>query len=267
MKKTIELSVIADAIEETMGGWQGYYNMVTGEMKSLPDWSNAYADPEEYGEDAEKIEESEDYIRLPDQRERDDFSIMESFAAAKESEPLFRALRGRRPFRSFKDRAIQLGLIQDYYAFHSGACVRKAREWCEENGIPYVEDEKARRTLAEAEQAVPPPKREPPITVLLFYRGKGDCARQFAAEMEATGIADAIRAEDGNLRYRYFQPLDDPEAVLLIDSWRDQEALDEHHASPMMTEIARLREKYDLHMTVERFVSEDIGKDTHFIRR
>ena len=35
----------------------------------------------------------------------------------------------------------------------------------------------------------------------------------------------------------------------------------------MMTEIARLREKNDLHMTVERFVSEDIGKDTHFIRR
>ena len=28
-----------------------------------------------------------------------------------------------------------------------------------------------------------------------------------------------------------------------------------HHASPMMETIAALREKYDLHMTVERFAS------------
>ena len=49
--------------------------------------------------------------------------------------------------------------------------------------------------------------------------------------------------------------MDDEETVLLIDSWTDQEALDKHHASPMMTRITELREKYDLHMKVERYVS------------
>ena len=44
-------------------------------------------------------------------------------------------------------------------------------------------------------------------------------------------------------------------------------AIDAHHASPMMTRLAALREKYDLHMTVERFVSENIGKDEKFIRQ
>lgn len=29
-----------------------------------------------------------------------------------------------------------------------------------------------------------------------------------------------------NLRYEYDQPLDDPETVLLIDSWMDQAAID-----------------------------------------
>jgi quinol monooxygenase YgiN len=55
---------------------------------------------------------------------------------------------------------------------------------------------------------------------------------------------------------------------LLIDSWTDQVAIDVHHASPMMATIAALREKYDLHMTVERYVSiEENVEDERFIRR
>ena len=78
---------------------------------------------------------------------------------------------------------------------------------------------------------------------------------------------EAIRAEAGNLRYEYYQPLDDPETILLIDSWNNQEALDIHHQSPMMASIAALREKYDLHMSVERFVQiEEEDKDKKFIR-
>ena len=105
------------------------------------------------------------------------------------------------------------------------------------------------------------------ITVNLYYKGANGSARAFAEEMETAGIADHIRQEPGNLRYQYFQPLDDPETVLLIDSWTDQAAIDAHHASPMMTELAALREKYDLHMTVERFVSEEFEADERFIRK
>ena len=56
----------------------------------------------------------------------------------------------------------------------------------------------------------------------LYYRGSNSSARAFAEEMEASGIADSIRKEPGNLRYQYFQLLDDPETILLIDSWTDQ---------------------------------------------
>ncbi len=105
------------------------------------------------------------------------------------------------------------------------------------------------------------------ITVNIRYTGNHDAARAFAEEMIVSGTVAAIRAEEGNLRYEYYTPLDDPETILLIDSWTDQAAIDLHHASPMMKTIAALREKYDLHMTVERFVSEDIGSDEQFIRR
>lgn len=108
------------------------------------------------------------------------------------------------------------------------------------------------------------------ITVNLYYTGENGNAKKFAEEMEASGIAAAIRAEDGNLKYRYFQPLDDPETILLIDSWVNQEALDVHHASPMMADLAALRDKYDLHMKVERYVSDEAGvpaRDDKFIRK
>lgn len=84
------------------------------------------------------------------------------------------------------------------------------------------------------------------ITVNLRYSGTGGNARAFAEEMISSGTVDKIHAEKGNLRYEYYVSLDDPEMVLLIDSWADQAAIDAHHASPMMETIAALREKYDL---------------------
>lgn len=96
------------------------------------------------------------------------------------------------------------------------------------------------------------------ITVNLYYTGKDGNARRFAEEMVAGGIVAQVRAEEGNERYEYFFPMDDPETVLLIDRWRDQAALDFHHKSPMMAEIARLRDKYKLRLRVERY--EDAPK-------
>lgn len=108
------------------------------------------------------------------------------------------------------------------------------------------------------------------LTVNLYYTGKNGSAHKFAEEMESSGVADRIRKEPGNEKYEYFIPLDDPETILLIDSWKNQESLDAHHASPMMQELADLRKKYDLHMRVERYVSDENGipsSDQKFIRK
>lgn len=108
------------------------------------------------------------------------------------------------------------------------------------------------------------------ITVNLYYTGTNGSARKFVQEMVDTGVVADIRAEEGNLRYEYFFPMEDPETVLLIDSWRDQGAIDAHHASPMMAKIAELRDKYDLHMKMERYLSDDEGAsagDEKFLRK
>ncbi len=107
------------------------------------------------------------------------------------------------------------------------------------------------------------------ITVNIYYTGENGNARKFAEEMEQSGTAAAIRAEKGNLKYEYFYPFNDKETVLLIDSWENQAAIDLHHQTLMMDKITELRNKYDLHMRVERYISneQDVpNKDKAFIR-
>lgn len=107
------------------------------------------------------------------------------------------------------------------------------------------------------------------VTINIFYTGEGTNARRFAEEMVSGGTVEKIRAEEGNLLYEYFFPMDDERTVLLIDSWENQQALDVHHSSPMMKTIMDLREKYDLHMKVDRYVSDVDGipqTDTAYLK-
>ena len=107
------------------------------------------------------------------------------------------------------------------------------------------------------------------ITVNLYCTDTNGSARKFAEEMTSSGVVQAIREEKGNLKYEYFFPMEDPETVLLIDSWENQEAIDEHHKTPMMKKIMELREKYDLHMKIERYGSDDEipERDKMFVRK
>ena len=107
------------------------------------------------------------------------------------------------------------------------------------------------------------------IKVNLYYTGEGDNAKKFAEEMISSGTVARIKAEEGNLKYDYFFSMDDPCTVLLIDSWTSQEAIDIHHDSPMMQTIMELRNKYDLHMRVERYISDDSipDQDQKYIRK
>jgi quinol monooxygenase YgiN len=117
-------------------------------------------------------------------------------------------------------------------------------------------------------EKVKPEVKSKTLTVNIYYTGTNGSARAFVNEMKSSGTVDAIRSEAGNLRYEYFFPEDDPETVLLIDSWESQEAIDKHHATPMMKAITTLREKYDLHMKVERYVlAEEPTTDEKFIRK
>lgn len=107
------------------------------------------------------------------------------------------------------------------------------------------------------------------VTINIYYSGTGENARKFAEEMLSSGVVERVRAESGNLKYEYFFPMENSETVLLIDSWENQASLDKHHESPMMQEIIALREKYNLKMKVERYITDASGipeRDKTFIK-
>lgn len=105
------------------------------------------------------------------------------------------------------------------------------------------------------------------FTINIYYTGSNGSAKKFAEEMINSGIVEEIQSKKGNLRYEYFMPLDDDETILLIDSWENQEALDEHHKSETMNKITSLRNKYDLHMRVERYsFVENNDNDKKYIK-
>lgn len=107
------------------------------------------------------------------------------------------------------------------------------------------------------------------ITFNIYYKSNNGQAKKFAEEMISSGIVSEIRSKKGNLRYDYFYPIDDNETVLLIDTWESEEALDEHHKSATMEKIIALRNKYDLHMTVEKYIrnEQNMEKNNNFIRK
>lgn len=106
------------------------------------------------------------------------------------------------------------------------------------------------------------------FTINIYYKGENGSARKFANEMISSGIVEEIRNKKGNLRYDYFEPLDDNETILLIDSWKDQASLDEHHESETMKKIIELRNKYDLHMKVEKYILDNNdNQDERYIRK
>jgi arsenate reductase-like glutaredoxin family protein len=139
-KVTVNIETIADAMEATMDGWEQYLNMETGEIVSLSDgtWSDRDEEDEAL---AEEIDTTDKYVRIPNQYEIHEYEIMEEFAYAtpnpRYQEKLLRVLRGRKPYRNFKDEINCLGISESYYAWRLITLCKKAKIWCEENEVPY----------------------------------------------------------------------------------------------------------------------------------
>ena len=94
------------------------------------------------------------------------------------------------------------------------------------------------------------------ITRIVYYTGENGSARRFVRDMEESGAASLIRREEGNERYEYFLSVYDRETVMLVDQWRDQDAINVHEQSLMKKDLLALRKEYGLTMRIERYYSE-----------
>jgi predicted thioesterase len=109
-----------------------FYNELTGEFHHYSDLA---------GNNDRDLDEEEGWLRLPSQRDANEYDMMSDFAdtvrSQRKRERLEIALSGKGAFRRFKDAVIREGMEDAWYAFRDRRYLEFARDWCDENGLPH----------------------------------------------------------------------------------------------------------------------------------
>ena len=77
------------------------------------------------------------------------------------------------------------------------------------------------------------------LTLYVRYLAKPGCRETFLRQLTTHGIIDAIRREDGCLRYDYFLSVQNADEILLVEQWQTEE---KQH--PHMDQLRRLKSEY-----------------------
>ena len=95
------------------------------------------------------------------------------------------------------------------------------------------------------------------IVLNVTYKCKPDMAHEFLEAIMTEGLDVACRAEEGNIKYDYYFPADDSDEMVLIEKWKDAEALALHGTLPHFARIGELKNEYVDETIIEKFVVED----------
>ena len=66
----------------------------------------------------------------------------------------------------------------------------------------------------------------------------------FIQKVKDTGILDAIRKEEGCLKYEYYLSEKDPNELLLIEQWETKEHQQVHISQPHMAKLREFKADY-----------------------
>ena len=95
------------------------------------------------------------------------------------------------------------------------------------------------------------------IVLNVTYQCKPELRDEFLEMIMTEGIDAASRAEEGNIRYDYYLPADGRDELLLVEKWRDAEALAAHGAQPHYAKLKALKAEYVTDTVIERFESRE----------
>ena len=133
----INIDIIVEALEMTDNETEFFFDREKEDTVMLSEYSD------DYKQISDMIDEDEDdrFVRLPSQREINEYGMMEEFVNSIRNDnqraTLEMAISGRGAFRRFKDTVIRFGIEKKWYAFRDKEYLRVAREWCEENNVAY----------------------------------------------------------------------------------------------------------------------------------
>ncbi len=142
MRKEVNIEDTVNALDMINDSWDYYLNIENAEIVAVPNSYEFVDDIHAYEQLIYDIEDSDLYIRLPDQYDIQEYQIMKDFAYSltdlQHQERLLNVLNSRKPYKNFKDEIFYLGIRENYFAFRVQAFRVIAEKWCEKNGILYL---------------------------------------------------------------------------------------------------------------------------------
>ncbi len=91
------------------------------------------------------------------------------------------------------------------------------------------------------------------IVLNVTYKCKPDMREEFLEMIYTEGIDVASRAEEGNIKYDYYTPVDGSDDLLLVEKWRDAEALAAHGKQEHFARLGELKKELVLDTIIEKF--------------
>ena len=75
----------------------------------------------------------------------------------------------------------------------------------------------------------------------------------FVQRVREEGILEAVRAEEGCLRYDYYYSEEDPCLLLLVEAWETKTHQEVHIDQPHMTRLRALKDDYIASTTLQEY--------------
>ena len=87
----------------------------------------------------------------------------------------------------------------------------------------------------------------------VHYFVRDGMRNEFYDRIISEGIASASMAEEGNEKYDYYFSCDDVNELLLLEVWRDEEAVEAHSRTEHFAKLADIKKELVLDTKISRY--------------
>ena len=90
-------------------------------------------------------------------------------------------------------------------------------------------------------------------TIYVIFKTFDGKREEYIERLQKEGIVDAVRKEDGCIRYDYYFSEKDKNEILLIEAWETQEHQKAHIEQPHMARLREMKGDYVISTTLGEF--------------
>ena len=90
-------------------------------------------------------------------------------------------------------------------------------------------------------------------TIYVVFKCIPGKREEYIEKLKAEGIVDAVRGEEGCIRYDYYFSEKDADEILLIEAWESKKHQEIHIGQPHMVRLRELKPEYVLSTNLGEF--------------